>query len=198
MTPALYHLLPESAGSVAPHGGMPVSFFRPEAWQPNVVQTIEHQVRDWEVTGAELFRKMLDEARAHRERVSRLELPDAADGWLAMAGVDSRTRVGLRVARDENGFPRFDLRGEERRNEWESDIEGDRRDTGDGTVPLEGAIPPFLDEARRGVRHPGRLRLLGDARSRAVRRRGLPRANAPDEHAAPAEHGAPESRQEIT
>ena len=148
MTPALYHLLPESAGSVAPHGGMPVSFFRPEAWQPNVVQTIEHQVRDWDVTGAELFRKMLDEARAHRERISRLELPDAGDGWLAMAGVDSRTRVGLRVARGENGFPRFDLRGEERRNEWESDIEGDRRDTGDGTVPLEGAIPPFLDEAR--------------------------------------------------
>ena len=148
MTPALYHLLPESAGPVASQGGMAVNFFRPEAWQPNVVQTIEHQVRDWDVTGAALFRKMLDEARAHRERVSGLELPDAGDGWLAIAGADSRTRVGLRVARDENGFPRFDLRGAERRNEWDSGIEGDRRDTGDGTVPLEGAIPPFLDEAR--------------------------------------------------
>lgn len=148
MTPALYHLLPESAGRVASQGSVAVNFFRPEAWQPNVVQTIEHQVRDWDVTGTALFRKMLDEARAHRERISGLELPDAGDDWLAVAGVDSRTRVGLRVARDENDFPRFDLRGAERRNEWDSDIEGDRRDTGDGTVPLEGAIPPFLDEAR--------------------------------------------------
>lgn len=162
MTPALYHLLPESAGLIASHGGMAVNFFRPDAWQPSVVQTIEHQVGDWDVTGAELFRKMLDEARAHRERISGLELGEAgalegagapsttiaADDWLAIAGVDSETRVGLRVAPDENGFPRFDLRGAERRNQWGSDIEGDRRDTGDGTVPLEGAIPPFLDEAR--------------------------------------------------
>lgn len=184
MTPALYHLLPESAGPVASPDGRAVNFFRPDTWQPNVVQTIGHEVRDWDVTGAELFRKMLDEARAHRERISGLELsrgaapraagaPEtgasedapmpggagaletgppgitvAADDWLAIAGVDSKTRVGLRVARDENGFPRFDLRGAERRNHWDSDIEGDRRDTGDGTVPLEGAIPPFLDEAR--------------------------------------------------
>lgn len=185
MTPALYHLLPESAGPIGAHGGMPVNFFRPEAWQPNVVQTIEHQVRDWDVTGTELFRTMLDEARAHRERISGLELstgeaprapgaPDEgssedagtrgdagaleeagpsaaavhASDWLAIAGVDSKTRVGLRVAPDENGFPRFDLRGAERRNEWDSDIAGDRRDTGDGTVPLAGAIPPFLDEER--------------------------------------------------
>ena len=181
MTPALYHLLPESAGLIASDGGIAVNFFDPEAWQPNVVQTIEHQVRDWDVTGAELFREMLDEARAHRERISGLRLlndgasgasddgapddpgareeagtsQDAAPGitisyenWLAIAGVDSKTRVGLRVVRDRNGFPRFDLRGTERRNQWDSDIEGDRRDTGDGTVPLEGAIPPFLDESR--------------------------------------------------
>ena len=166
MTPALYHLLPESAGLIASHGAMAANFFEPEAWQPNVVQTIEHQVRDWDVSGAELFRQMLDEARAHRERISELELRNgeatlpagtsdggrrstiAEDDWLAIAGVDSKTRVGLRVVRDGNGFPRFDLRGAERRNLWDSDIEGDRRDTGDGTVPLEGAIPPFLDETR--------------------------------------------------
>ena len=148
MTPALYHLLPESAGPIASHGGMAANFFEPEAWQPNVMQTIEHQVRDWDVTGVELFQQMLDEARAHRERISGLELDDAGNDWLAIAGVDSKTRVGLRVVRDENGFPRFDLRGGERRNQWDSDVEGDRRDTGDGTVPLAGAIPPFLDEAQ--------------------------------------------------
>lgn len=148
MTPALYHLLPESAGPIASHGGMAANFFRPEAWQPNVARTIAAQVADWDVSGKELFRRMLDEARAHRERISGLELPDGGGHWLAIAGVDSKTRVGLRVVAGEDGAPRFDLRGTERRNEWDSDIEGDRRDTGDGTVPLAGAIPPFLDEAR--------------------------------------------------
>ena len=148
MTPALYHLLPESAGLIASHGGMAVNFFRPEAWQPNVVQTIDRQVGDWDVSGEELFRRMLEEGRAHRERISGLEPADAVNDWLAIAGVDSKTRVGLRVVPGEDDAPRFDLRGAERRNEWTSDIAGDRRDTGDGTVPLEGAIPPFLDEAR--------------------------------------------------
>ena len=148
MTPALYHLLPESAGPIASHGGMAVNFLRPEAWQPNVVRTIDRQVGDWDVSGEELFRRMLAEGRAHRGRISGLELPGGGDDWLAIAGVDSKTRVGLRVMPGEDDAPRFDLRGAERRNQWDSDIEGDRRDTGDGTVPLEGAIPPFMDEAR--------------------------------------------------
>ena len=155
MTPALYHLLPESAGLIASHGGMAVNFFRPEAWQPNVVRTIDRQVGDWDVSGEELFRRMLEEGRAHRERISGLELADAGNDWLAIAGVDSKTRVGLRVVPGEDDAPRFDLRGAERRNEWTSDIAGDRRDTGDGTVPLEGAIPPFLDEARMVCVTPG-------------------------------------------
>ena len=162
MTPALYHLLPESAGLVGGHAGLAVNFFQPEAWQPNVVRMIDAQASDWDVTGEQLFRRMLDEARAHRERISGLELSDAgasveaglprdavADGdWLTIAGVDAKTRVGLRVVPDEQGAPRFDLRGAERRNEWDSNVEGDRRDTGDGTVPLAGAIPQFLDESR--------------------------------------------------
>ncbi len=172
MTPSLYHLLPESAGPVAPRDGGAVNFFRPDAWQPNVVRTIDRQVRDWDVSGTEIFGRMLDEGRAHRKRISGLELttvggasgtraPEdaeapgnagpagvAEDDWLVIAGADATTRVGIRVARDDNGAPRFDLRSTERRNRWDSEIRLDRRDTGDGTVPLEGAIPPFLDESR--------------------------------------------------
>ena len=176
MTPALYHLLPESAGLVGGRAGLAVNFFRPEAWQPNVVRMIEAQVSGRDVTGELLFRRMLGEAQAHRERISGLQLGDAGkssrsrapedagaspehasgprrdaisrDDWLAIVGVDSKTRVGLRVVPDENGAPRFDLRSAERRNEWDSDVKGDRRDTGDGTVPLAGAIPSFLDESR--------------------------------------------------
>ena len=172
MTPALYHLLPESVGPISAHGGMAVNFFRPDAWQSNVVQTIEKQVGDWDVSGEEFFQRMLEEGWAHRERISGLELGGAGasngagtsetagdredagsghaagDDWLVIAGVDAKTRVGLRVVPHEDGGPWFDLRGTERRNEWDSTIPGDRRDTGDGTVPLECAIPPFLDEAR--------------------------------------------------
>ena len=164
MTPALYHLLPESVGLVSANGNIAVNFFDPDAWQPNVAQMIERQVDGWEVSGAQLFETMLNEARAHRERISGLALSEdrppppetvARDDWLAIAGVDSKTRVGLRVVRGEGDAPRFDLRSAERRNDWDSDVEGKRRSTGDGTVPLAGAIPPFLDESRLVCVTPG-------------------------------------------
>ncbi len=164
MTPALYHLLPESVGLVSANGNIAVNFFDPDAWQPNVVQMIERQVDGWEVSGAQLCETMLNEARAHRERISGLALSEdgppppetvARDDWLAIVGVDSKTRVGLRVVRGEGDAPRFDLRSVERRNDWDSDVEGERRSTGDGTVPLAGAIPPFLDESRLVCVTPG-------------------------------------------
>ena len=164
MTPALYHLLPESVGLVSANGNIAVNFFDPDAWQPNVLQMIERQVDGWEVSGAQLFETMLNEARAHRERISGLALSEdrppppetvARDDWLAIVGVDSKTRVGLRVVRGEGDAPRFDLRSAERCNDWDSDVEGKRRSTGDGTVPLAGAIPPFLDESRLVCVTPG-------------------------------------------
>ena len=164
MTPALYHLLPESVGLVSANGNIAVNFFDPDAWQPNVLQMIERQVDGWEVSGAQLFETMLNEARAHRERISGLALSEdrppppetvAMDDWLAIVGVDSKTRVGLRVVRGEGDAPRFDLRSAERCNDWDSDVKGERRSTGDGTVPLAGAIPPFLDESRLVCVTPG-------------------------------------------
>ena len=164
MTPALYHLLPESVGLVSANGNIAVNFFDPDAWQPNVVQMIERQVDGWEVSGAQLFETMLNEARAHRERISGLALSEdrppppetvAMDDWLAIVGVDSKTRVGLRVVRGKGDAPRFDLRSAERCNDWDSDVKGERRSTGDGTVPLAGAIPPFLDESRLVCVTPG-------------------------------------------
>ena len=164
MTPALYHLLPESVGLVSANGNIAVNFFDPDAWQPNVLQMIERQVDGWEVSGAQLFETMLNEARAHRGRISGLALSEdrppppetvARDDWLAIVGVDSKTRVGLRVVRGEGDAPRFDLRSAERCNDWDSDVKGERRSTGDGTVPLAGAIPPFLDESRLVCVTPG-------------------------------------------
>ena len=162
MTPALYHLLPSYGGGLTVEDGLEPDIFQPDAWQPSVVRTIEGKVGGWDVSGAELFAEMLGAARAHRDRIGDLELGggDNGDGaghdsarlpidrWLAIAGADDETRVGLRVRRSDDGAPRFDLRSAERRNQWDSDEDALRLDSGDGTVPLEGAVAPFLDASR--------------------------------------------------
>ena len=148
MTPALYHLLPSFGGGLAVDEGLERDIFNPAAWQPNVVRTIETQVAGWDVSGAELFERMLGAARAHRKRIEGLDLGAGRDDWLAIAGVDASTRVALRVRRDDDGAPRFDLRSAERRNQWGSDDDARRLNTGDGTVPLAGAVAPFLEASR--------------------------------------------------
>ena len=157
-TPSLYHLLPSFDDALDVDDGLPADIFDPEAWQPNVVETIERQVNDWGVSGRELFKQMLDAAAEHRSRTSEMKLAEhglTETDWLAVAGADAETRVGLRVRAGDEGQPRFDLRSAERRNRWKSDDESVRRETGDGTVPLAGAIPPFLDESRLVCVTPG-------------------------------------------
>ncbi len=164
LMPALYHLLPTFPGALRADEGLSADILDPDAWQPNVVRTIDAQVREWEVTGEALFRELLGSAAAHRARVAELRLRDgsmvagndpaagpatlAARDFLVIAGVDSETRVSLRVRRGPKGAPRFDLRSRERHNAWNHDNPAVRRATGDGTVPLAGALPPFLDERR--------------------------------------------------
>ena len=157
LTPALYHLLPDFEGSLNVDEGLETDIFFARAWQPNVEKSIDEQVREFGFTGPMLFDDMLREARLHRMRISALKLVDmdervsvdqvGRDHWLSIVGVDAETRVSLRV-RDLDGEPRFDLRSDERRNEWGSEDEEERRNTGDGTVPLEGAVAPFLEESR--------------------------------------------------
>lgn len=101
------------------------------------------------------------DAEADGNRADRADDDAKADGsdggagprlpagrWLAIVGAGDRTRVGLRVRRDDDGAPRFDLRSAERRNEWHSDEDALRLNSGDGTVPLEGAVASFLGESR--------------------------------------------------
>ncbi len=159
LTPALYHLLPDFGGLDVADEGMRTDLFHPDAWQPNVVASIRAQASGWGVSAPHLFRTLLEQARAHRDRISSLELREPGDAgarpgrvsrddWLAVAGAGCKTRVGLRVEPDGNGAPRFDLRSDERRNGWDDGDDQARRQTGDGTVPLEAAIPPFIDPSR--------------------------------------------------
>jgi hypothetical protein len=96
-----------------------------------------------------LFARMLEGAKAHRQRISGFTLSMAGlkpEDWLAIVGVDALTRVRLKILTRE-GKPDFDLTSDDRENQWNqmNDV-AKRRLTGDGTVPFEGAIPPFLKE----------------------------------------------------
>jgi pimeloyl-ACP methyl ester carboxylesterase len=161
VTPALYHLLPSFKGALSVPEGMNDDIFDSEVWQPNVIQSIAQYIRRWEPATDDgrakseaeahvAFKAMLREARIHRMRIDGLDLKTVGletDDWLAVIGVDAETRVGLKVGQHQKGGPRFLLKSSERKNEWDSEVEDERYDTGDGTVPLRGAIPPFLDRS---------------------------------------------------
>jgi hypothetical protein len=68
--------------------------------------------------------------------------------------VDAETRVRLEI-RKPGGKSVFRLHSKDRENRWQSSDPAERRLTGDGTVPYEGAVPPFLSEDRLVCVTPG-------------------------------------------
>lgn len=94
---------------------------------------------------------MLSEAKAHRERIKSLMLSNSGlkkSDWLAVVGVGSTTRVRMGWQKDRD-FGEFLLSSGDRMNRWsEGATDEVRYLTGDGTVPLHGALPPFLDPSR--------------------------------------------------
>ena len=161
VTPALYHLLPSFDGALTVDEDLSADIFDAHAWQPSVVRSIAHYIEEWglptnnvDASAMAVFETMLSEARNYVVRISKLQLDAvglARKDWLAILGVDAETRVELKVMRSESEqvkpVPRFLLSSSERKNEWNSEDETVRYKTGDGTVPLCGAIPPFLDKA---------------------------------------------------
>jgi pimeloyl-ACP methyl ester carboxylesterase len=157
LTPALYHLIPSfTSGIEVTAPTLPVSLFDPGIWQQSVVESIAEFIRTKGLPSdknkieeaRELLTTMLNQARAHRDRIDGFKLSKANmtdKNWLAVVGVDTETRVRLRIVKRGNQ-PVFDLRSEDRVNEWEDKDPQARRLTGDGTVPYEGAVPKFLEE----------------------------------------------------
>jgi hypothetical protein len=156
MTPALYHLLPSFKNAVQSDPGIPDTLFDPAAWQPSIVDSIEQFIRlkglpskQHKGDARSLFTQLLRAGRKHRERINGFTLTKAGmrpEDWLAIVGVDAVTRVRLRIVK-RGGRVDFDLVSKDRDNKWKKG-EGSllRRLTGDGTVPFEGAVPPFLKE----------------------------------------------------
>lgn len=154
LTPALYHLLPHFEGALELAEGVTGSLFEPNLWQPSVVDTIAEYIRlhglnptDRKGQAQALFEKMLDAARKHRTSIDGLDLAKAnltPNDWLCVVGADCETRVRLRIA-GKPTKPEFLLSSSDRQNLWEKgQTSEERRMTGDGTVPLLGAVPKFL------------------------------------------------------
>lgn len=148
VTPSLYFLLPSFKGAVQAEPGLSVDLFTPEAWQPGILQTLQEFVRRYGVEpdraarqAFDLLKSMLDAAWRHRSRIERLELEDSKD-WLAIVGVNAPTRAGMRITKDSNGAPWFQLADGDVCNEWRK--EGSRIRTGDNTVPYSGACCRFI------------------------------------------------------
>lgn len=156
MTPAVYHLIPSfSHGLEVKAPTLPNTLFEPGIWQPSVVASITEFIRTKGLPTTKrkeeankLFAALLNQAKAHRDRIDGFKLAKAKmtdQDWLAVVGVDTKTRVRLRIVK-LGGQPDFDLRGKDRANEWDDDDPQQQRLTGDGTVPYEGAVPKFLQE----------------------------------------------------
>jgi pimeloyl-ACP methyl ester carboxylesterase len=155
LTPALYHLLPSFKNGISIYEGGPDSLFDPAAWQPSITQSIAEFIRlkglpadDIGKEADDLFRSLLSQARLHDTKINDFTLGQAgldARKWLAVVGVNSKTRVKLNIIKEDEIVDLNILTGD-RDNQWGSKDPLLARLTGDGTVPFEGAIPPFLKE----------------------------------------------------
>jgi pimeloyl-ACP methyl ester carboxylesterase len=155
LTPSVYQLLPSYPGAIRDAAGVDRDVFDRENFQDTIAESIAEFIRlygtlprpserAWEIVG-----ELLEGAAAHRRTVERFKPGDAGltqKDWLAVVGVGQKTRLGV-------GFDRHD------RKEWFvldealvlnelSSAHPTSRRTGDGTVPLFGALAPFLPESQ--------------------------------------------------
>jgi pimeloyl-ACP methyl ester carboxylesterase len=154
LTPALYYLVPDLPDGLDVAPGLPPSLYDPGLWQPSILQTIMEYIRlhgtdpnDPTAQAKAIFQTMLRNGKSHRDRVDALKLGQAGlqwNDWLCVAGVNSVTRVRLQVIKNPDGSPDFRFHSDDRQNQWLANDPGVRIFTGDGTVPFDGAVPPFL------------------------------------------------------
>lgn len=167
LIPALYHLLPSFPGAVDVDGDLEhADLYDPGLWQESVLATIAEHLRLHRMEEAEegrrehavdILAELLDEARTHRRRLESLDLARAGMSgvdWLCVVGVGEVTRIRLRIVGTPEG-PWFDLAAGGRLNAYPGgDLAGrpsgggEPWQTGDGTVPYEGARPSFLPPER--------------------------------------------------
>ena len=154
MTPSLYYLLPAIQDALTLNGQPLEDLYNPEHWQRNIIKTIATYVEerglptvDFDERATQIFCQMLENGKSYRGMLLSLNLRDIRmppNNWLCVAGVGANTRVGMRVVTTDNG-PEFRLSRDDVKNEWDEDHNSSQ--TGDGTVPIEAAVPRFLERS---------------------------------------------------
>src|SRR3990167_546593 len=125
VTPALYYLVPSFSGGLEVPDGVPKTLFDPGAWQPSIVQSIQSWIRlkglplgNPAELAEEIFANMLKFGKTHRTSINTFNLADAGmspDRWLAVVGVDSTTRVRLKIVKNGR-LPEFAFSSSDRDN----------------------------------------------------------------------------------
>jgi len=155
ITPSLYHLIPSFKSGIEYPESLPKSLFNPDVWQPSILRSIEQWIKlnglptkNRKKFALKLFTDLLQQADKHRQSIDKLKLEDVGlkpKKWLAIVGVNSKTRVHLKIIKNGR-HPEFYFDAKtDLINKWESSDPKEQRLTGDGTVPFEGAVPKFLD-----------------------------------------------------
>jgi pimeloyl-ACP methyl ester carboxylesterase len=154
LTPSLYQLFPTYEGAAVDQDNVNVDLLDHHNMQMSVLESIVEFVRLYSTRESKSERSKLAEKLLHelltggerrRDMVRGLDLAAAGvapENWLAIVGVGEKTRLQLTVAAAAAGR-RFVIGDDQFANEL-SKRRPTRRRTGDGTVPFDGAIPPFL------------------------------------------------------
>lgn len=157
VTPALYQLFPHYPGATVDASGNEIDLYEPSNMQASVINSLTEFVRIYSVdTKATERRKraqailndMLQSAKRHRDAMHRFRISTTSTSqsdWLVIAGVGKKTRLQVTVEQNRAG-PRFVIAEHQFVNELSAERPVSQR-TGDGTVPLASAIPPFLPAA---------------------------------------------------
>lgn len=158
VTPSIYQLFPSYSGATTDPEGKDVDVFECDNIQSSIVDSLTEFVRLYSVStrsegrrdrAVEILEELLGRAARHRQNIDNLKLSDAGvkqSDWLAVVGVGEKTRIELTVQKSRRG-PWFVIDEDQFVNELGSDNRKSHR-TGDGTVPLAGALPPFLPDNR--------------------------------------------------
>lgn len=152
--PSIYQLFPGWPGAVVDREGRDVDVFDPANMQATVVDSLAEFVRlyavgvkarDRRAQAERLLADLLAWGRAHRATIAGFRTAQSSvrqADWLVIAGIGQRTRLQVTVDR-ARGAPRFVIDDAQFVNELSPQTPDSLR-TGDGTVPLPAALPPFL------------------------------------------------------
>ncbi len=156
VTPAVYQLFPSYKNAALSKDGNQVNLFNPANMQGSILDSLAEFVRLYAVDtlstdrrkqAEKILKQLLNCGKEHRANIRNFN-PVSAEikkqNWLAIVGVGQETRIQLTVGRLQ-GKPRFEINDDQFTNDLDSENPTSRK-TGDGTVPLLGAIPPFLEE----------------------------------------------------